>query len=406
MKVRYLPFFAMLAFAFASCDSGEPETPLAEKIELTRSEATALNAINDFSFDVLKATDEIIGSVQPNYAFSPQTYAWTLAMIANGATEGSLAEKELIETLNLNDEININDVNDYASKLIAALRKSDEFSRLSISNAVFYKNQINLKETYLDILRTYYNVKEFKDHSSAAIDAWISSETGGMINDFAESNNLDYHDFGVISNLCFEGIWANPFDPADTQDLDFRNADGTISKVPTMSKKSMLVERGETDFCHLARLEFRGFMYSINFIIPAEGLSIDDVIKKIDRDSWEKMTYLMRFNPNNHVRIPRFETRCDINFVNISKKLGIKEVFENPASMLKASEETLNIVDASQSTYIKIDETGVKAASTSQISSEPTSAGFGFFYLDEPFIYIISELTTGAILFMGKVSQL
>ena len=51
-------------------------------------------------------------------------------------------------------------------------------------------------------------------------------------------------------------------------------------------------------------------------------------------------------------------------------------------------------------------EKGTEAAAATIVEFRETSAGGpGYFMLDEPFLYLIKENSTGAILFMGKVGK-
>lgn len=405
MKPILLMFFAVAAFVATSCSEEEDKSLSPIEIELTRSESNALSAVNEFSFDVFKAAEESISNKQPNYTLSPQAYAWTLAMLANGTTDGSVAEKELIEAFHLGEGADINDVNNYTSKLIYAINNSGKYSRVSLSNVVFHNENIRLKSTYLEKLKSFYDVKEFTDHTNTIIDNWIASQTNGMITDFAKQNHLDNHDFGVISNLSFEGLWENPFDPAQTKQEDFRNADLSVSKVAMMSKTTA-GKLGKNDFCNMLTLRFRGLMYGITFLIPSEGLTINDIISKMDNNTWEDLDRLTQYNPEIHVKIPRLDLISDIDFIEISKKLGIIDIFDNPEALAKASDDKIFINHTAQATRVKIDEKGAVATSVAEIGGAPLSSGPGHFYLDEPFLFLIKEMTTGAILFMGKVSEL
>jgi serpin B len=59
---------------------------------------------------------------------------------------------------------------------------------------------------------------------------------------------------------------------------------------------------------------------------------------------------------------------------------------------------------------IKVDETGSEAAAVTDVTMKETSAGPGSepkvftFHADHPFIYAITEVSTGAIFFIGQYS--
>ena len=61
-------------------------------------------------------------------------------------------------------------------------------------------------------------------------------------------------------------------------------------------------------------------------------------------------------------------------------------------------------------TFIEVDEEGTEAAAVTSVTMSITSAGGGGdssiqFRADHPFIYVIREKTTGAIMFMGEIGE-
>ena len=58
-------------------------------------------------------------------------------------------------------------------------------------------------------------------------------------------------------------------------------------------------------------------------------------------------------------------------------------------------------------TFIDVKEEGTEAAAATIVEMSETSAGGGpiYFSADKPFLYVIKENSTGAILFMGKVGK-
>ena len=60
-----------------------------------------------------------------------------------------------------------------------------------------------------------------------------------------------------------------------------------------------------------------------------------------------------------------------------------------------------------QDAVIKVDEEGTEAAAVSHAGMDAASAGPGehiVFHADRPFLYLITESSTGTILFAGKYS--
>lgn len=86
-------------------------------------------------------------------------------------------------------------------------------------------------------------------------------------------------------------------------------------------------------------------------------------------------------------------------------------IFADFTKMVKGS--TLMIDDVIQESVIKVDESGAEGCSITEVIMADTTAGPGSeenkpyaFIADRPFIYAISEFSTGTILYLGVIRQL
>lgn len=109
------------------------------------------------------------------------------------------------------------------------------------------------------------------------------------------------------------------------------------------------------------------------------------------------------------LRLPRFETTCDVDLEHALTACGITRLREAkiPAEFRSDNTELEASIVIGQWAKIKIDEDGVKASATAQSAhipegaSRPTEVTF-----NRPFVYILSERSTGAILIGGIINKL
>ena len=109
------------------------------------------------------------------------------------------------------------------------------------------------------------------------------------------------------------------------------------------------------------------------------------------------------------IKIPKFETSFTIELNDMLKSLGMVDAF-NPTKAdfsSMSSHLSLYISRVLQKARIKVEEKGTEAAAVTVIDMKLTSAipspGEPLtFYATRPFLYTISEVSTGAILFMGQ----
>jgi serpin B len=107
------------------------------------------------------------------------------------------------------------------------------------------------------------------------------------------------------------------------------------------------------------------------------------------------------------VSLPRFETTTDLNLKPIMKKLGMPDAFDDEkADFSRFCNVPVYIGLMKQMAKVKLDEEGTEAAAITVIDMDLGSAGPGPKYItfraDHPFLYVISEQQTGAILFIGQ----
>ena len=85
--------------------------------------------------------------------------------------------------------------------------------------------------------------------------------------------------------------------------------------------------------------------------------------------------------------------------------MGMQKAFTGAADFSAMSYTPLCIDEIRHKAKIKVDEEGTEAAAVTYVGMRVTSVGPGgdtfYFKADRPFIYFISERSTGAILFAG-----
>ena len=105
--------------------------------------------------------------------------------------------------------------------------------------------------------------------------------------------------------------------------------------------------------------------------------------------------------------IPRFETTFHVNMNDMLIAMGMPSAFNPGKADFKAmSNDALCLSFVQQDAVIKVDEEGSEAAVISSAGIEKATAvgpgSFVVFHADHPFLYLITEASTGAVLFAGR----
>ena len=107
------------------------------------------------------------------------------------------------------------------------------------------------------------------------------------------------------------------------------------------------------------------------------------------------------------VKLPRFESQSDVKLEEIMSTLGMPNAFNpNLAEFPNFCNKPTFISMMKQVAKIKLNEEGTEAAAitvigmkATAIPSEPQHVSF---HATRPFLYVISEQSTGTIFFIGK----
>jgi serpin B len=105
------------------------------------------------------------------------------------------------------------------------------------------------------------------------------------------------------------------------------------------------------------------------------------------------------------VKLPRFSTTTTTDLVPVLKSLGVRTALSDSADFSGLSPTPLALGDAIQRVYLKVGEKGTEAAAVTGLGMIATSGRIasGDIRFDNPFLFLIRDTTTGAILFASKV---
>lgn len=110
--------------------------------------------------------------------------------------------------------------------------------------------------------------------------------------------------------------------------------------------------------------------------------------------------------------MPKFELKYEIKLKNVLTSMGMRSVFDWDANLSGiADADPLFVSEVKHKSFLKIDEVGTEAAAVTYISFfHPISfSGHEQYYptmfINRPFIFVIREKNSDAVLFMGKVKN-
>ena len=410
---RILILVAILASTASSCDKtgkidNDGKDNPRKDITLTTKQTEFVTQGNTFAFDFI---DRVNAAEKKDYIISPLSMQFLLGMILEGAADGTA--EEISKVLGYGSD-GAADVNEYCLAMLSQLPEVDKATKLYIANAIVLNELCTLRKSYQENVSKYYQAevtnKSFYDSPGTTkyINDWCSQHTEGMIPEILKEVTPDMMAY-LLNALYFKSKWSSPFTKSMSKEEEFTNEEGKKSKV-TMMKQ-------ETDFRHYYGTEFNAVQmsygngaYIMTVMLPNSGYKVSDICAWLKANSWSGFSKGFSYSKVN-LWIPRFETTFRIKLNDILSAMGMPTAFLPAANFLPMSEDAAYLSFVQQDAKIKVDEEGTEAAAVSSAGMmRTTSVGLPdpiiIFHADHPFLYVISERSTGAILFAGRYSNI
>lgn len=411
-KMKYLTILAAAAvtlFAASSCniiEGGESGGNTYKPLELTTKSAEFVQQGNDFALRYISGIDE---TAEKDYIVSPLSMQLLLGMVLDGA-QGVTAD-EICNVLGYGAG-DKQAVNEFALSMLRQLPNMDKKTKVCIANAIFVDDGWPLLGSYKTDVTKYYEAEvtnlDFLQSEAAlkTINGWCSKHTEGLIPkvlDEVDPNMLAY----LLNALYFKGQWKEKFDKSATAEEPFYTESGSKVKVQMM-KQDKEFAYTENELFQAVRLPYGNGAFSMTVLLPTKGNTVSDVAKALDtKIDWNEFrSSLGRCDVD--LWLPKFETKFSVNLNQLLSDMGMPTSFSPSADFKAMSLYALRLSFVQQDAFIKVDEEGTEAAAVSTAGMmKDTAVDPGkhvVFHADRPFLYLITETSTSAILFAGRYS--
>jgi serpin B len=415
---------AGLAMGWTACSSDEPETGNTDgstttqqtenepfepvDLDLTKQETDALAFSNTFSFNMFNAINRSSRTLtNKNIFISPLSIDLCLSMVANGATGTTLNE-----LLNALGQDNLSNANALNSKLMEALPYLDNATTVKFANGIWAKKMFPIKDSFLTSNSDIYkaeiaNYDPMIDDIVTTINQWTSDHTNGMINRLLgkDDNGSDLY---VVDAVYFKGAWATKFGGVTRS--TFKNYDGSQNEIDFIYKNAGQFNYAETNDLKFAGIPFGNNSYEFDLIVPKDNKSVTDIAESLNGDVWNELINSAQPWYVN-VTMPRLDITTSFFLKEYLKDLGISKLFNSDAELSGITDATPFYIDkVIHKAAIKLDENGAEASAatiTSMITSNGDGDGGTYSVIaNHPYLFVIREVSTNTIVFIGAINQM
>lgn len=232
---------------------------------------------------------------------------------------------------------------------------------------------------------------------------WVKEATRGKIPSIIDQIEPS-HILFLINTVYFNGEWSSRFDKSQTTDAPFYLANGTSVQVKMMQQKEEFQYYQGEDYSAL-RLPYGDQSFAMTLILPEGSGDANGLVNDLGNGLWEQLVEPVTVSEVN-VYLPRFKVESTYNLIPALRSVGMERAFYDVKGFRNMADDDIIISDVRHKTFIEVDERGTEAAAATSIGFEVTSMPMVHeFRVDRPFVFVISEKETGAILFTGKIEN-
>ncbi len=366
---------------------------------LSTSEQMLSSANNDFAFNLFRSIQS--EASQDNIFISPLSVTMAMAMTMNGACDST--QQSILKLLQFGN-YTPQEVDQACKDLTAMLTSMDRTVQLGLANSVWNNAHYAVRDTFATTINNYFDGTvqglNFSDPNSVnVINSWVESKTNHLIKNIIDHTSKDEAMF-LINAIYFKGNWTYQFDPSKTYSAPFYQTDGSSQSVSTMLSKGATVSYFGNQNFQLIDIPYGNQQFTMTVLMPSQNYSLNNLLETLKMDSLNQwLSKSSSLTPQ--LELPKFEMKWKKDLLDDLKSMGMPTT---GFPYLFKENLPLEISGVIHQSYINVDETGTEAAAAIVVEIGFTSAPLPqTIKINRPFIYLIREKHTNAILFMGQM---
>jgi len=372
--------------------------------------------------DNLAMSSDTNGST--NELVSPSSLATALAMLelgASGATAEGIASA--LHTAGLSAGEQAAGWYSLAALLGAETSTSATNLRrvpeLDVANSLWVQQNFAVLPEFVRALSSEFrtgvwqvNFQDDLEGATDAINQWTSEHTKGLIKQLFSPGALSPTTVLVLADaVFFRAEWASRFESA-TIKRPFYLATGQSASVPFMSSfpvnstKALTVPVSTAGKYVAVELPYTGKKLSALVVMPTAS-SLPQFVSSLTQASFGQIVTGLS-TERVELSMPTFTLRSDDQLNQALSAMGMSQSFEQGADFGKINATVpLEVHTVEQHAYLQVTPKGTTAAAATGIGvvATATQAGPQPIVIDHPFLFLLRDNVTGAILFESMVEN-
>lgn len=370
-----------------------------------------ITANNQFAIAMYRQINGHTGQADDNVFFSPYSLSTAMAMLY-AAAEGE-TKQQIQKTFHYPS---MDTLNPNSAALYNQFNKPNPDYKLATVNDLWMQQGLTPNKAYVDTVQRYYGGQvttlDFEDNpdpSRLIINKKIAQHTNQLIPELLPKGSIKKITVAVLTNaVYFKGDWKMPFKVQSTSEQPFYNHSGTSSPIKMMHTQADF-GYSEDKQVQVVQLPYKGDDLSMLIVLPKvkDKAAMQQLVNELSVDKikqWNKGLVTQEVN----VHLPKFKLEASYQMKNLLTDMGMPRAFEKGAGFnLFDNSPPIKIDDVYHKAVVIVDEKGTEAAAATGIVADATAASAPppVFKADHPFLFMIKDNKTDAILFLGQVNK-
>jgi serpin B len=360
---------------------------------------------NQFAFELYKHATEHDG----NKFFSPASISTALAMTYAGAQDETKKQMAHVLHFDLPDP----HLHNGFAALNTILNTKSKSYQLNVANRLWGQTGFHFEEAFLKSTLERYGAEpgavDFArtEQARQTINHWVGEKTNGKIADLMPPGVLQENIRLVLTNaIYFKGTWQYRFSKPETRQAPFHASKNREIKVPMMQQTGGF-QYAETVDAQLLELPYLGGHLAMVILLPKQVDGLPNLEKKLTANDVQQWLSGLAHAHEVEVYLPKFTFTSPMGLKDVLSSLGMPRAFSDQADFSGlATEKAQKLYDVIHQAFVDVNEEGTEAAAvTGHVGGNAPGPVFQtvVFRADHPFLFLIQDKRTGAILFLGRV---
>ena len=338
----------------------------------------------------------------PQTAYSPANLAITLGVAHAGARDQTRAALRtlLLPSIDQDERVPV-----AMNKLSLELAKP---SSLKLAQSVWINALTNLSPSYLDTLAERYglavNLTQSPQQASEAIQSWVQARDPMGLRPSLTQDPIPQDRFGLVNTMTLNLPWAAPAASSETT-IIFNELAGQRRERAGFTMETQLSTDAQGTI--IAKLEAQDDQQEIYLLSPTRE-QWSGWIKSLDRGRFEQLrARLMASEASAELDIPTTRFSVTLPQHEAIDALGSTSAFSSKANFAGIDGQgRLSLSMLLQHVSVELSASGLSAYDQTEIPNSPpvdTAVPLRA-AIDRPFVFLVRDANTGALVLIGAVT--